>query len=47
VLAAASEGEDSVRHLLDGFAWQLRVAMFCAGAPTIAALKSTPPVEVG
>src|SRR3982074_982485 len=45
VLAAASEGEESVRRLLDGFAWQLRVAMFCAGAPNIAALKATPPVE--
>ena len=41
VLAAASEGEESVRRLLDGFAWQLRVAMFCAGAPTIAALKTS------
>jgi isopentenyl-diphosphate delta-isomerase len=47
VLAAASEGEEPVRRLLDGFAWQLRVAMFCAGAPTIAALKTTPPTEVG
>jgi isopentenyl-diphosphate delta-isomerase len=46
VLAAASEGEESVRRLLDGFAWQLRVAMFCAGAPTVSALKTTPPVEV-
>src|SRR5467141_3691845 len=35
VLAAASEGEEPVRRLLDGFAWQLRVAMFCAGAATI------------
>ena len=46
VLAAASEGEEPVRRLLDGFAWQLRVAMFCAGAPTIAALKSSPLQEV-
>jgi isopentenyl-diphosphate delta-isomerase len=46
VLAAASEGEEPVRRLLDGFAWQLRVAMFCAGAPNIAALKANPPVEV-
>jgi isopentenyl-diphosphate Delta-isomerase len=46
VLAAASEGEEPVRRLLDGFAWQLRVAMFCAGAPTIGALKANPPVEV-
>jgi len=46
VLAAAAEGEESVRRLLDGFAWQLRVAMFCAGAPTIAALKSNPPTDV-
>ncbi|TMC64207.1 MAG: type 2 isopentenyl-diphosphate Delta-isomerase [Chloroflexota bacterium] len=45
VLAAATEGEESVRRLLDGFAWQLRVAMFCAGAASIAALKTTPPVE--
>src|ERR671922_1553430 len=42
VLAAASEGEEPARRLLDGFAWQLRVAMFCAGAPTIAALKKSP-----
>jgi len=46
VLAAASEGEEPVRRLLDGFAWQLRVAMFCAGAPTIAALKANPPTEI-
>ena len=46
VLAAASEGEEPVRRLLDGFAWQLRVAMFCAGAPTIAALKTSPIAEV-
>jgi len=43
---AASESEEAVRRLLDGFAWQLRVAMFCAGAPTIAALKISPPAEV-
>ena len=46
VLAAASEGEEPVRRLLDGFAWQLRVAMFCAGAPNIAALHANPPTEV-
>jgi len=46
VLAAASEGEEPVRRLLDGFAWQLRVAMFCAGAPSIAALKANPPTEI-
>src|SRR6266852_2391431 len=46
VLAAAWEGEEPVRRLLDGFAWQLRVAMFCAGAPTIAVLKANPPAEV-
>src|SRR6266566_2493188 len=46
VLAAASEGEEPVRRLLDGFAWQLRVAMFCAGAPNIAALHANPPTEI-
>jgi isopentenyl-diphosphate delta-isomerase len=46
VLAAASEGEEPVRRLLDGFAWQLRVAMFCAGAATIPALKANPPTEI-
>jgi isopentenyl-diphosphate Delta-isomerase len=46
VLAAASEGEEPVRRLLDGFAWQLRVAMFCAGAPTIPALKLSPLMDV-
>jgi len=46
VLAAASEGEEAVRRLLDGFAWQLRVAMFCAGAPNLAALKISRPIEV-
>jgi isopentenyl-diphosphate delta-isomerase len=40
VLAAASEGEEPVRRLLEGFAWQLRVAMFCAGAPNLTALQS-------
>jgi isopentenyl diphosphate isomerase/L-lactate dehydrogenase-like FMN-dependent dehydrogenase len=35
-----------VRHLLDGFAWQLRVAMFCAGAANIAALQANPPTEI-
>jgi len=40
VLAAASEGEEPVRRLLEGFAWQLRVAMFCAGAANLTALQS-------
>jgi isopentenyl-diphosphate delta-isomerase len=40
VLAAAAEGEAAVRQLLDGFAWQLRVAMFCAGAADLNALRS-------
>jgi isopentenyl-diphosphate Delta-isomerase len=47
VLAAASEGEEPVRRLLDGFKWQLQVAMFCAGAANITALKTSPLVEVG
>lgn len=38
VLAAAAQGEEPVRRVLDGFAWQLRVAMFCAGAGTLDAL---------
>lgn len=46
VLVAAQEGEEPVRRLLDGFAWQLRVAMFCAGAPTVAALKTCPIAEI-
>ena len=46
VLAAASEGEEPVRRLLDGFAWQLRVAMFCAAAPTISALKTRTLTEI-
>jgi len=46
VLAAASEGEEPVRRLLDGFKWQLQVAMFCSGAPTIAALKTSRLTEV-
>jgi isopentenyl-diphosphate Delta-isomerase len=40
VLAVAQDGEEPVRELLEGFAWQLRVALFCAGAPNLAALKS-------
>jgi len=40
------EGEEPVRRLLDGFAWQLRVAMFCAAAPSIASLKASPIAEV-
>jgi isopentenyl-diphosphate delta-isomerase len=39
VLAAATEGEEPVRRLLEGFAWQLRVAMFCTGARTLTDLK--------
>ena len=46
VLAAAAEGEGAVRQLLDGFAWQLRVAMFCAGAADLNALRSRPLQEV-
>ena len=46
VLVAASESEEAVRRLLDGFAWQLRVAMFCAGASSIATLKINPPAEL-
>lgn len=46
VLAAASEGEAEVRRLLEGFAWQLRVAMFCAGAANLAALRTCPVREV-
>jgi isopentenyl-diphosphate Delta-isomerase len=46
VLAAASEGEEPVRRLLDGFAWQLRVAMFCAGAANMAGLKTSPIAEI-
>jgi len=46
VLAAASEGEVAVRRLLDGFAWQLRIAMFCAGAANFSALRSSPLHEV-
>jgi isopentenyl-diphosphate delta-isomerase len=46
VLAAATEGEEAVRRVLEGFAWQLRVAMFCIGAADIAALKASPIVEV-
>jgi isopentenyl-diphosphate Delta-isomerase len=38
VLGAAAQGEEPVRRVLEGFAWQLRVAMFCAGAGTIDAL---------
>jgi len=45
ILAAASEGEEPVRRLLEGFAWQLRVAMFCSGASDLAALKATPLLE--
>jgi isopentenyl-diphosphate delta-isomerase len=40
VLAVAQDGEEPVRALLEGFAWQLRVAMFCAGAADLSALKS-------
>ena len=46
VLAAASEGEVAVRRLLDGFGWQLRIAMFCAGAANFPALRSAPLHEV-
>ncbi|MDQ6709776.1 MAG: type 2 isopentenyl-diphosphate Delta-isomerase [Candidatus Dormibacteraeota bacterium] len=46
VLAAATESEAAARLLLDGFAWQLRVAMFCAGAPDLATLRTVPLHEV-
>jgi isopentenyl-diphosphate delta-isomerase len=46
VLAAAAEGEASVRQLLEGFAWQLRIAMFCAGAADLEQLRSRQLVEV-
>src|SRR2546429_2943869 len=46
VLAPASEGEETVRRAVDRLVRQLRVAMFCAGAPTIAALKANPPTEI-
>ena len=42
VLAAARDGEQPVRALLEGFAWQLRVAMFCAGAADLRALQGVP-----
>ena len=42
VLAAAQDGEQPVRALLEGFAWQLRVAMFCAGAADLRALQAVP-----
>jgi isopentenyl-diphosphate delta-isomerase len=42
LLAAATESEAALRSALEGFAWQLRVAMFCSGAPTIDALRRTP-----
>jgi isopentenyl-diphosphate delta-isomerase len=45
VLAAASEGEEPVRRLLEGFSWQLRVAMFCAGAGDIPSLRAAKLVE--
>jgi isopentenyl-diphosphate delta-isomerase len=38
VLGAAAQGEEPVRRVLEGFAWQLRVAMFCAGAGNLDAL---------
>jgi isopentenyl-diphosphate delta-isomerase len=40
VLAVAQDGEEPVRSLLEGFAWQLRVAMFCVGAPDLPTLKT-------
>ena len=42
VLAAAQDGEEPVRALLEGYAWQLRVAMFCVGAADLPALKAAP-----
>jgi isopentenyl-diphosphate delta-isomerase len=38
VLAAAAQGEEPARRLLEGFGWQLRVAMFCSGAGSLDAL---------
>jgi len=45
ILRAASEGEPALRRLLEGYAWQLRVTMFCAGVASLPALKATPLVE--
>jgi isopentenyl-diphosphate Delta-isomerase len=42
VLAAAQDGEAAVRTMLEGFAWQLRIAMFCSGATDFGALRATP-----
>ncbi len=45
MLAAASEGEEPARRLLEGFSWQLRVAMFCAGVGDLAGLRAAKLVE--
>ncbi|HYM50979.1 MAG TPA: type 2 isopentenyl-diphosphate Delta-isomerase [Candidatus Limnocylindrales bacterium] len=45
VLVAAQDGEQPVRALLDGFAWQLRVAMFCAGAHDLQTLRTVAVLE--
>jgi isopentenyl-diphosphate delta-isomerase len=42
LLAAAHDSEAAVRTVIDGFAWQLRVAMFCVGAKDVAELESVP-----
>lgn len=42
LLAAATESEAALRATLEGFAWQLRVAMFCAGTGTIGELRRAP-----
>ena len=41
-LAAAVESEEAALRVLQGFTWQLRVAMFCAGASDLRALKACP-----
>jgi isopentenyl-diphosphate Delta-isomerase len=46
VVKAAREGEDAVRSLIEGFAWQLRVAMFCAGANNLGRLRAAQLREV-
>jgi isopentenyl-diphosphate delta-isomerase len=46
VQPAARESEDAIRSLLGGFAWQLRVAMFCAGAQDLTRLRGASLREV-
>lgn len=47
LLVAAVEGEDAVFRWLDGFRFQLRSAMFLAGAHRVADLVTAPRVIVG